>query len=264
MNRKLIAAVAVLGVLTAGCELRADLRLDLNADESGQISLLLGLDEEFQSLVELSDEPIEDSLFGADNPFGELPGAEQRTYTEGDFTYYEASLPFDDLNALALIGEDADNLVDQFGVTFDEETARVSGNLDLGEVTGGDLADDQLAGIATDAIAEFFDINVQVAMPGDVISHNADRVLDDGSLEWDIPLSGEVSTLSIVAESDLTAGSGGFPTLIALIVLAFVGGFIFIVMRSRQSSAAPAATASPEDVPPPTVTEMPEIPPATE
>ena len=139
MNRKLLLLIAVLGLLASACEARIDLRLELNADQSGVVLLTVGLDEELQDLVESSDGSVEESLFGGDNPFGELPDAEQRTYVEDDFTYYEASVPFADLEELAALGdqEEAENIVDQFDIRFTDDAASVNASIDLGEFTGG-------------------------------------------------------------------------------------------------------------------------------
>ncbi len=263
LNRRFVAALAVFGVLAAGCELRADFRLELNEDESGRVLVTFGLDEEFQALAESGGGSVEDSLFGADSPLGDLPGAEQRTYQEDDFTYYEASVPFSDLNGLRLISQgDADNFVDSFNIRITEDTARVVGNLDLGEITGGDLADDQLAGIGAEALAEIFKFHIQLELPGKVTRHNADRELDDGSLEWDIPLTGETSVLAIEAESDLTDG-GGFPLwLIILIVVVILGAVLVLLARTRRRLSMTPSSAPAEEVPVPTVTEV--IPPVPE
>ena len=260
MNKKLLALIALLGLFASACELRADLRLELNADQSGQVVLSFGLDEEFQALIESGGESVEDSLFGEDNPFGELPDTEQRTYTEDDFTYYEATAPFTDLENLRQLGdqEEAENIVDEFNIRYTEDTASVSAEIDLGEITGGDLEDDQLAGIGADAIAQFFKIRIQVAMPGEVTRHDADRVLDDGSLEWDIPLTGGEQTLSIEAQSNLTSG-GGFPGgLIAVLIIVAAALVVFLVARNRSSGSPPTDNAE-EDVPTPLVTEAGEV-----
>lgn len=267
MNKKLVVAIAAFGILTAGCEMRADLRLNLEADESGQVLVSIGLDEEFQALVESSGEPIEDSFFGEDNPFGELPGATQRTYEDDDFTFYEASVPFSDLNALSLLGTDADNFLNDFDIEIDEDTAKVSGDIDLGELTGGDLADDQLAGIGADALANIFQFHIQIDMPGSVTSSNRDRVLDDGALEWDIPLTGADQSLTIEAESNLKSGGGTPAWLIVLILAALAAVIAFFVIRSKggppQVAADEVAVAAPAaDAPP--VTEVDPEPPTTE
>ena len=39
MNRKLLLLIAVLGLLASACEARIDLRLELNADQSGVVLL---------------------------------------------------------------------------------------------------------------------------------------------------------------------------------------------------------------------------------
>jgi hypothetical protein len=271
MNRSLLIAIAIFGVLTAACELRADLRLELNADESGNVLVTLGLDEEFQSLVEESGEPIQDGFFGQDNPFGEFPGAEERTYEADGFTYYEAKVPFSNLNALALLGTDADNFLNDFDIDINDETARVTGSIDISDVTGGDLADDELAGVSAESLAEIFQFHVQIHMPGKVTSQNADRTLNDGTLEWDIPLTGGANTLVIEAESDLVS-SGGVPAWLPVLAVLGVAALMgFFVMRSRAGTPLPkapsaeppvSAAVATDEAPP--VTELPAEPPISE
>jgi hypothetical protein len=241
VSRRFLVVVAVLGVLAAGCELRADLRLELNADESGRVLVTLGLDEEFQALVESSGESIEDSMFGEDNPFGALPNAEQRTYTAGEFTYYEGSVPFSDLNGLRVLGQsDTDSPLETFDIDYTEDDVSVRASIDLGELTGGDLADDQLAGIGADAIAEIFKFHIQVSMPGKVTSHNADRVLDDGTLEWDIPFTGAQPTLNVSARSSLDDGGGVPLWLVVLLILVGLAVVVaVVVIRGRQRPSQP-------------------------
>lgn len=269
MNRRLLVAFTIFGLLTTACELRADLRLELNADESGNVLVTLGLDEEFQSLVEESGEPIQNGFFGGDNPFGVFPGAAERTYEADGFTYYEAKVPFSDLDGLALLGADADNFLNEFEIEITDEKARVSGSLDVAQITGGDLADDQLAGVSAESLAEIFQFHIQIHLPGKVTSQNADRTLNDGTLEWDIPLVGGGDTLTIEAESDLSA-SGGLPAwLIVLAILAVVALIAFFMMRARGNAplpkapevGSPAPDAVTADTAPPVVELPPEPPP---
>ncbi len=93
------------------------------------------------------------------------------------------------------------------------------GGFDLLGDAGGDLGGDFDFDLDVASFAESsFWGSVIVSMPGEVTSHNADRVLFDGRLQWDLSLDGsdvEISAVSslgtvvpnVIGIDDLTAAS---------------------------------------------------------
>ena len=91
-----------------------------------------------------------------------------------------------------------------------------------------------------------------LSMPGTVTSHNADEVLADGSLRWELPLLG--GTTELHAESEF--GGSGFPWLFVIIALVVVIGIAALVgaitMSSRkEKQAVSAAAVASQDAPTP-------------
>lgn len=247
MRPRLLLLIAATMVLVSSCELQANLRLELVEDGSGMVIARFGLDDEFQELVESSGESVEDSIFEDNEILGEIPGAQQRVYEEGDFTWYEASAPFANINALdSLVAADesGENPLAGLDIVVDEERAVVSGSIPLDDFAA---QDDEFGGIDPEALTEFFSISVQILMPGEVTSHNADRVLADGALEWDIPLFTTQAALEIEAESD-PAGGGGFSIGLLIgslaVVAALVLGGLWWSRRRRSREAEPAVVGA--------------------
>ena len=89
-----------------------------------------------------------------------------------------------------------------------------------------------------------------VALPGEPTEHNADAVLADGRLSWDIPLDSE---LYVFADTEYP--SGGFPWwLVGL--LAISGGFalavwLAAVRRDKRTGDVRRAAPEPPPVTPP-------------
>ncbi len=241
MRPRLVITLAVfMAVMGAGCELQANLKLELRADGSGNVVAQIALDDEFLELIRSSGQDPEEAFFGAGSSFfGDIPEAQQRVYTEGDFTYFEAGAPFDDIAAAQdAFADQTDNLLEDVEIRVDENDAVVRGSVSLAVL--GDLGAAGLEGFNPEAFSEFFSFHIQIAMPGDVRRHNADRVLEDGTLEWDVPLFGGADTLTIEAESD-PSGGGGFPTwawiliIVAAVAVVIVGATL---VRGRTPSYA--------------------------
>lgn len=237
MRRRLLVMTAALGLLLAACEAEINVRVELEADGSGTAAVEIGVDEEFRELIEASGESLEDAFLEGGDEIFSLPGAEQVTFTRGDLDYIAVSLPFDDINDLSSLADDAsDNPLNDLDISIDEDRAVVSGSLDLGDDTLG-TAD--LGEFDPGIIEDVFAFHVQVKMPGDVKESDADRTLEDGTLEWDIPLTGGV--VSIEAISDPTPSSG-FPIwLIVLIAAVAIVVILVLVWAIRRNRGAPAS-----------------------
>jgi hypothetical protein len=231
MRRKLLAMAAALGLLLAACEAEINVRVELEADGSGTAAIEIGVDEEFRELIEASGESLEDALLEGGDEIFSLPGAEQVTFTRGDLDYIAVSLPFDDINDLSSLAEDAsDNPLNDLDISIDEDRAVVTGSLDLGDDTLG-AAD--LGEFDPGIIEDVFAFHIQVKMPGDVKESDADRTLEDGTLEWDIPLTGGVVTIEAVSDPN---PSSGIPIwLIALIALAVVVVILLLIWAIRSN-----------------------------
>jgi hypothetical protein len=98
---------------------------------------------------------------------------------------------------------------------------------------------------------DFLSASFILSMPGTVTVHDADEVLADGRLRWDLPLLG--GEVDLHAESEF--GSGGFPWLIlilGIVLLVGVAATVAAVIMGRKQekqAVADAAAAYPQATP---------------
>ncbi len=180
--RRLRGLVLLLG-LTAfamtGC-LRFEMAIRINDDGSGVFGTIVAISDEF---TEATGASSEEGIPTDDLP----PGAEVSEYREDGFTGIELAIPFANTAQLALLtsgmGEDAGGLND-FTLERNDSggwTFSMLATVETGEITGdagGMMPEDILKGT-------FF--RVRVALPGELVEHNADRV-EDGALVWELDL----------------------------------------------------------------------------
>jgi hypothetical protein len=233
--RKMLLAAALLALLLAACEAQIRVGLQINEDGSGTVAFETGFDDEFAELVFQGQDP--ESLVFEDLSLVEFPEAETGRFTEGDFTFYTVTVPFDDANELNEIAANEDSPFENLSVSASADEVRVEGIIGTGEdafidpnaLEGGDFD--------TGALEDVFSFSVRILLPGEVTEENADRTLSDGTLEWDLPLSGE--SVSILAVSDPSGGGSSFPWWV-LAVVAVVGLLVVVVfILSRRSGSTP-------------------------
>ncbi len=242
--RRIVLAAALLALVAVGCKAELNLVVDLEADGSGTLELQSGFDDEFIQLVFQGQDPAEAVQ---DNDFAELENAEFDTYEEGEFTFYRITVPFTDPAEVLQAAAD-DVPVEAIEVTVTDDEVRVSAQTQEG--VGDLVGSDDLQGFSPDVLADTISLHVRLRMPGEVTSTNADRTLPDGTLEWDVPLTG--AGLDIQAVSDPTAGSGdGLPLGLvaggAAVLAAGAAAGVWLVRRRRQPE--PPDTAALVDAP---------------
>ncbi len=245
MRRSLLLAAAAALVLT-GCRFETNILLEVNEDGSGSYAFELGMDQEFQDLL---------SSQGADlgDLTAELPdvaGAEAYDREEGEMNFQGVRIEFDDVNAINdLVASSSDDFGDftSFSVEVTDDSASFDATISAQAPEDfGDLGIDPSA-----FTGEFFSASFILTLPGTVTDHNADEVLSNGSLRWDLPIFG--GDASYHAESSF--GGSSFPWLPLIIGLVILLGLaamvVAVVMGRRQEKQAvsDAAAAYPEEAP---------------
>lgn len=244
--RRALFAVALLSLLLAGCRIEINVGIALEADGSGAASVDIGMDDEALAFVETTGQTFVEAcsadgigdLLGED-PLGGVIDTERAAATaevveEGDLTICRTSFNFDDVTALEATDDEGLNL----DADFSEDRVSVRGVLP--GTAGEDEGLDDL-GLELGALEDIFAVNLRIDMPGKVIEHNADRVLNDGTLEWNVDLFGGSDTV-IEAVSDPSAGDGGGGTgivIIVVVVLAALAVGLFLFLRSRRPVPVP-------------------------
>jgi hypothetical protein len=245
---KLWRLAAVLALVTVGCRAETNVVLDIADDGSGTYTVELGLDEELQELLSGFTGGEGDGLipgFDLDVPGLEgnpLDTLESRV--EGDMTFYTSTDTFATLAELTTLVQNATgegNSFDAFDVTIGDEKAEIVASAGA----PGDLTGDLDLPISLDIIEQAFSANVIVALPGSVEEHNADEVLSDGRLKWNISLSEGVD---IRAVSDF--GESSFPWTIVVVAALVVAAFGIAVAVARRRAQRPAAAVAAAGAPP--------------
>ena len=240
--RRLIALAAVLMLVTTACKIETNFGATIQADGSGTVILEIGVDDEAAEFFLQGENPFEG------NDFADAPDAQFREERRGDLLFYIVEVPVDDVTDMREGLVDADGgVLNDLTVTVDDDRVVVSGQASA-EDTVSDAGDLELD-IPLD---EIFSATVFFTMPGEILSHNADRQ-DGNTLYWDVPVTG--GSLDVQAESDPTgtpasggSGDGGFPVWgYALLAAAVLGAWWFFMRGRAGSSPAPAAAP---DAPP--------------
>lgn len=241
--KKLLLVVAGIALLAVACRAEVNVLVDINQDRSGSATFEFGLDDEFKNLIESSGGSTEDLL--ADVNLA-AEGGEATTRTEGDMTYTGVRKDFTDVDEILgdLTGEtNSDGPFTDFSFDMDDKTAELTATISAPEQDAGDLPIDPST--ITDDI---FSSNFILSMPGNVVEHNADEVLPDGRLRWDLPILGGTKEVHAVSEF---GGSSLWWLWIVLGVVLIVGviaiiAAVFIGRRQQREAVNDAAAQYPE------------------
>lgn len=242
--RKLIPLVAVLMVMATACKIETNFGATIGADGSGTVILEIGVDDEAAEFFLQGEDPFEG------NDFTDVPDAQAREERRGDMTFYIVEVPVDDVTEIreGLVGAEG-GVLNDLTITVADDRVTVSGSASAEETVSdaGDLDLDI-------PIDDIFSATVFFTMPGEILSHNADRQ-DGNTLYWEVPVTG--GTLDVQAESDPTgtpasgSGDGGFPVWGYAVLGAILLGAVWFFLRGRSGSgsapAAPPSDAASED-----------------
>lgn len=237
--RRLIP-ILVLAVLLTGCKVKVDQGFELNDDGSGTASVVFGFDDEIMEMLS-SFSPDGDPLSGMTS---DLPnGWDSKEWSEGEFTGIEATTDFKDLDELrslaSMVFSGEDGLFKTFSI---EETSdggfRFEASLNAEALEAGLEGSEgfDFGGSIEDLGDTFFDAEIVVTLPGEVIDHNADQKGSDGTLIWNVGLAD--GDRLIRAES---APGGGLPMIpiaagAVVTMLAVLG---FMLWKRRSPAQAP-------------------------
>jgi len=241
--KKLLLVIAGIALLAVACRAEMNVLVDINEDRSSTATFEFGLDDEFRGIIESSGGSADDLLSEMD--LG-AEGGEPVTRTEGDMTYTGIKMAFADIDDMAaeLAGDQgADELFNDFSFEMDDSTAEVKASITAPEQDAGDLPIDP-----SDLTDDVFAANFILSMPGTVVEHNADEVLADGSLRWDLPIMG--GSKDVYARSDF--GGTSIPWLWIILGIVLIVGVIAVIAavvlgkRQQKKAVDDAAAQYPE------------------
>lgn len=235
--RKYVLAFFGLALVLSACRIESNIILNINEDGSATVGAEIGFDEEMLDLVTQGGGDPSDIL-------GDLPdlggdGVEPIQRVDGDMTYYGVTTNIDDLSTYDFDGFEGEAF-SEFSYQFDSNSATLAATVDATGV--GDLGGEDLGIDPAEITGDIFSARVLVAMPGTIAEHNADEVMSDGTLVWNLPLSG---SKDVFATS--TFGSSSFNwiwLLVGGVLLIGVIAAVAAVMTSRKDSEKAVAAAA--------------------
>jgi hypothetical protein len=156
-------------------------------------------------------------------------------------TYYGFSGTVDDLenNGILALGDFAADFA-EFSYSTDGNQATFAASIASADI-GGSLSD--LPIDPTDITGDIFSANLILSMPGTVVEHNADEVRSDGSLVWNIPLTGEIDVFAV---SDTGSGPASWVwwVIIGVLAIGIVAGVAAVIVSRKDSKKAVDAAAA--------------------
>lgn len=237
--KRLAALVVLFALLLAGCRAEVRLLLDVTENGSGTLAAEVGINNQLKDLIEQLGGDTDKIISGLN--LG-LVG-EAATRVEGDMTIYTTTVAFDDEMKIA---DAAAGHFTSMKLEVTDKGAQLEATLDL----VGDLDLSQFP-VSPDSIdPDTFEAHILVALPGDLIDHNADEVLPDGRLSWSIPLNDELYVYANT-EYPKTAfpwwlfGVVGLFSALALVV------WLAAVRRDKKSAVTRRRAPEPPPVTPP-------------
>ena len=238
--KRLVLLIAGIALLAVACRAEVNVLVDINEDRSGTAAFEFGLDEEFLGLIESSGGSADD-LFGEMNLGADEGVATVRT--EGDMTFTGVTKDFTDVNEamdeLTGVTGSEDPLFQDFSFTMDDETAELTAKASTPEEALGDVPFD-----ASALTGDVFAANFILGMPGTVVEHNADEVMADGRLRWDLPILG--GDKDVYAKSEFGGSSLWWLWIVlgVVLVLGVIAIIAAVVLGKRQSKQAVSDAAA--------------------
>ncbi len=261
LNHLKVLFVAAFAFALVGC-FKADIAIDVNNDESGQVQTVIAYDaEQLGALASLGGEADLDLEDFCSEILTELEGESSddvsiEEYREGNFCgatiTVDVAAGDDFATALSNSLEGNDELgagsagLDITKVDDDEWTLEV----DLGDGIGAALGDSPELAQAQAFLGSGDGISIgwSVSLPGDADEHNADEVtVEEGktTFTWNLGLDSQLTELRASTVPGSSAG-GLLWILLGLLALAVVAAAVFFLMRSRNSNDSAPTYVAPD------------------
>ena len=249
----LLLVAAALGLV--GC-IRAEVSIKVNEDGSGVVSALAAFDKEMlEEIAEnLGDGVItEVPLFGGIDQADLPDGATVEAYDEGGFTGIRVSIPVEATADIAAAVEDMlsnassdgvglpgamDPLLEDFDLRRTGEGWRFEAT--VAPFAAGAEGEDSLGlgGAISGLVFAEASFQIKVALPGEVIEHNADRI-DGDTLVWELGFAA-TEPRRLLAVTRTEDGGGGFPLVavvgVTALVVAGTAAGVWFVSRNRPAA----------------------------
>ena len=235
--RTYVLAFFGLALLLSACRVESNIILDINEDGSATVGAEVGFDEEMLDLVSQGGTDPSDII-------GELPdlggvGVERIERVEGEMTFFGATTEVEDLSTYDFEGFQGETF-SEFLYEFDDQSASLTAQVDA---TGfGDLGGEELPIDPAQITGDIFSARVLVSMPGTVTEHNADEVSGDGTLIWNLPLTGTVNIFASSTFGNTTPSWIWF--IVGGMLIVGIAAAVAATLKSRKDSETAVAQAA--------------------
>jgi hypothetical protein len=240
MRKTAVLAVAAAAVLLAACRAEFNVGLDVEEDRSGAVFVEFGTDQELRDSIGSLGGDAGDLTSAFELPA--IEGGESYTEERGEMTFQGIRIPFDDIDEIEREISDATESLAQFS-SFSFEMDDTSAVFDA-TTAPSDLGDFGDLPVDPSQFGDFLGANFTLAMPGTVTSHNADEVLADGRLRWNIPLLGGQSDMHAESEFGGSGVSWLFVILGIVLVIGIGAMVAAVVLGKREEKDAVSAAAA--------------------
>lgn len=156
------------------------------------------------------------------------------------------------LNDLFSAGAEGGEVITAFSGAFSQDGDTNSLNL---TIDGAALMGEEMEteGISADMLGNMITMTYTVRLPGEINQEETTgRILPDGRVQWDLPLSGTESFIAS-SQSESSGSSAGTILLVGFLLLLFIGGAVglalFVYLRGRQTPAPVPVTTHDPDAP---------------
>ncbi|MEN8041737.1 MAG: hypothetical protein ABFR95_09560 [Actinomycetota bacterium] len=249
--RKYVLAFFALTLLLSACRIESNIRIDIAEDGSAGVGVEIGFDEELLDLATQGGGDLDDMI-------GDLPDfgdgvSEPIQRVEGDMTYFGVQTAVDDL-ATWDFGGAQEEFFSEFSYIHNDKSATLAA--EIASAGLGDLGGEELPIDPSDLTDDFFSAKVFVKMPGTVTESNADEVLPDGTLVWNLGLTGATE---ILASSSYGASSISWIWFVVggVLIVGILAAIAAVVTSRKESEKAVAAAAAAHEAEPATDSETP-------
>lgn len=250
---RVFAALALLALLTAACQMTVDVTTVMRADGAGTFRIVFAFDKEFIEVVRSTEQGAEtlDQLAETGSQFAGTGWVVRQTQPGGGLRL-DISRAFDDPDdleaALRQVARESGDRPLSFPSIFRDfridhsagflrTASQVRGTVDLSpeRLVPGTEAGDDLRNALKQAARDVFRFRVRIDLPGRVGSYRGDpESVAGGAIVWTVPFG---ETL------DFSAKAGGYKAASLLIVFgpvvpALAGGLVFILRRRRRDRTA--------------------------
>lgn len=197
---KVSIAIAVLALLTAGCQLRVAMDVAVAPDGSGVLELAVGLDEELLTILE---DAGFDPAVGLADALAAAPEWEFEDRSDEDGLVYAFSAEFDDPDGFARLVDEFQRgvdgadpaLFDDLRIVVEEDgSVLFAGSAGLllpatpgVEGEGINFDTDDLEALLAERGDEFVHSQLRVTLPAEPIAHDGD-LRDGNTVTWQLPV----------------------------------------------------------------------------